>query len=271
MNGLTEVIEAAEKYQALMAFDCCVMICDSNGMIVKFSSAKTFDMGVREGMPVAAGGSLDQCLKTKQKVNVVLKKELYGVAIKAIAIPIIEDNKLVGAMATGTSLETQQALHEAAQTIAATAEQLTATSEELAATASSLSQDLGEMRERGERILKDIGKTDEILKFVSNIAANSNLLGLNAAIEAARAGEHGRGFAVVASEIRKMADNSTQAVNDIKAILNNISNDTNVIAKQISDAALLGERQAVATEEISASMQQLASSATEVEKVAQIV
>lgn len=73
-------------------------------------------MGVREGMPITTDGSLDQCLKTKQKVNDVLKKELYGVAIKAIAIPIIEDNKLVGAMATGTSLETQQALHEAAQT-----------------------------------------------------------------------------------------------------------------------------------------------------------
>lgn len=117
----------------------------------------------------------------------------------------------------------------------------------------------------------EIRKTDDILRFVSEVAANSNLLGLNAAIEAARAGEHGRGFAVVAEEIRKMADNSAKAVQDIKAILNSINSDTKIIVEQIISTAQLGERQAAATEEISASMQQLASSASDVEKIAEII
>ena len=271
MSELQSIIQSAQKYQSLMALDCCIMICDTEGTIVKFLPAKTFDMGVKEGDRTARGGSLDQCLKNRKDVHTTLSKELYGVAIKAIATPIWEDGKIVGAMATGTSLETQQMLHESAQTIAATTEEITATTEELAATATHLAQDLDSLKRASVHVLSEIKKTDEILKFVSDVAANSNLLGLNAAIEAARAGEHGRGFAVVAEEIRKMADSSEKSVKDIKKILSSIQHDTDEIVQTVSKTAVNGERQAAAAEEIASSMEQLAVSATKVEKIAEIV
>jgi methyl-accepting chemotaxis protein len=271
MREFQNIIDSAIKYHSLMPLDCCIMICNAEGIIVKFLPAKTFDMGVREGNKAANGGSLNQCLKTQKEIHATLKKELYGVTIKAIATPILEDGRIVGAIATGTSLETQQTLHESAQTIAATTEEITATTEELAATATQLAQDLDTLKMAGESVVSKIKKTDEILQFVSEVAANSNLLGLNAAIEAARAGEHGRGFAVVAEEIRKMADNSAKSVKDIKAILSSIQSDSSGIVHTISQTALLGERQAAAAEQIAASMEQLATSATDVERIAQIV
>lgn len=66
----------------------------------------------------------------------------------------------------------------------------------------------------------------EILQQITRISEQTNLLSLNASIEAARAGEHGKGFAVVSQEIRKLADGSTQAVNNIARLLHEIEEES---------------------------------------------
>lgn len=95
----------------------------------------------------------------------------------------------------------------------------------------------------GERS-KEIGS---IVDTITGIAGQTNLLALNAAIEAARAGEAGRGFAVVAEEVRKLAEQSQQAAQQIAQLITGIQVDTEnaVVSMQEGCAAVVEGAQSV--------------------------
>lgn len=271
MTKLEMAIATAEIYRDLNAFDCSVLIANPEGIIIHYTEAKTFDAKVTIGTP-APGGAIKQCIATKKIVQTFIPEQAYGVRLRSIVRPIFEENgELSGVVGMAISLQTGESLRRATEDIAKTTEAMTATTQEIAVSASDLAEQLVKAKYGTENVLAEINKTDDILRFVSDVAANSNLLGLNAAIEAARAGEHGRGFAVVADEIRKMAVNSAQSVKDIRTILHSIHDQTKSVVDIIANSAELGERQAASTEEIGASMEQLASSTSEIERIASSV
>lgn len=112
-----------------------------------------------------------------------------------------------------------------------------------------------------------IEKTNNIGEFVSainTIAEQTNLLALNAAIEAARAGEAGRGFAVVAEEIRKLADNSKKATEEIENLVEGIMEDADMATGVMKALDVVVEEQANAVENTSKVFTQIAESIDEI-------
>lgn len=88
---------------------------------------------------------------------------------------------------------------------------------------SQMSDKVSDIASQIEKTTESISKMQDVLNVIQQIASQTNLLSLNASIEAARAGESGRGFAVVANNIRDLSENTSKELNNIKAIIEELT------------------------------------------------
>ncbi len=119
---------------------------------------------------------------------------------------------------------------------------------------------VGQLGRRAEEI-------GQVINVINDIADQTNLLALNAAIEAARAGEHGRGFAVVADEVRKLAERTTQATEEVSQSIKAIQTETGSAVERMNQGTGRVQEGVQCAEEAGGSLDSIVESAHDVAEV----
>jgi len=180
---------------------------------------------------------------------------------------------------------TSQQLSQGANEQASSAEEISSSMEEMVANinqntenarqtekiATNTFKSTNEIKEAARQSLISINEIASKINIVNDIAFQTNILALNAAVEAARAGANGKGFAVVAAEIRKLAERSKQAADDIIVLTKNSVDITQNAFKLMDELIPQIEKSAQLVQEIAAASIEQNAGAEQVNNAIQIL
>jgi methyl-accepting chemotaxis protein len=247
MNNLTETMLAStdKRYQENLALYRSILMMLGLSLLVIVVVSVLFGLllsgaivGSVDRLKVFAARIGDGDLTAVLDARIMVQKDEFGDLSRSL-----DDMKEKFSDVIASARDVSRSLKEGSVELSGTAQGLSQGASEQASIAEEVSSSMEEMRGTIQQSADNAGETDKIavksaedamlssaavsdavrmmndiaskITIIEEIARQTNLLALNAAIEAARAGEHGKGFAVVASEVRKLAERSQSAAEEI--------------------------------------------------------
>lgn len=188
--------------------------------------------------------AVDRVLQQAENVKMTIKEIASGAEQSAVAVQTTAESM---EDVTEVAMSVQQEANEQkelASAMVTTLKESETVIQQLVDGVHRVANDSAQSLTAVSRLENHAKEVEQIISLVGEIAEQTNLLALNASIEAARAGEHGHGFAVVAEEVRKLAEESANAVQNITANVQNIQAEVENVVNQINRQVNLATEEA---------------------------
>lgn len=252
----------------------CIFMTDLKVFARKIPS-ENFDIpDIHVGDQIVQGTTTHRAIADQKPVIEEIDPQRYGVPIMLMCNPIFDEddpNQVVAVFGIAIPRQNALDLRQMANNLNNGLGEMSAVIQQMAASAMEVSNNEKELNENIGDIFVMSEQINDVLSLIKQIADQTKMLGLNASIEAARAGDAGRGFGVVAEEIRKLSDESRNTASKIQAFTDNIKNKVDETQKNSEITLNLIQEQAAASQELTASVEELNSMSTQLERIAQQV
>ncbi|URZ04147.1 Putative sensory transducer protein YfmS [Clostridium felsineum] len=267
---LEELIKILPLFKAYLGQDIAIAISDRNNYLAILQGDKTkIPYNIGDSM-VELGHKelLDEVLRKRAAVVKIIPKKIGKITVKSVVSPIIGANgNVVGFCSIVQSVEKLSEIEGASEELTASIEETNASIQEIAAGAKELDGMVAAIGSSATAAEQSVLEGKKAIELIQGIAAQSNLLGLNAAIEAARAGNDGRGFSVVAEEMRKLASQSKETSEEVSRALMKINKTVSEVLKDVKEVKQISNSQYTSTNEISKTIDIIANRATDLVKL----
>lgn len=244
------------------------------------AEAPAFELARRLGIETTT--NTEQLVRRKD-VQVIFEVTGRAEVMQSIIAAKHPSTQVVGAEAANVLMEIIESRNSLMEAMAAKANELQSLADSVAQAGASIGQSITELATSSSQLAASgqnlsaaasqtevsLGEVEEVLGFIRQVANKTRMIGLNAAIEAARVGEAGKGFAVVASEVRKLAQTSNESAENISRSLSQTLSSVKEILQGVVTAHEFAEKQADASNQVNASLQQLTAMVNQLSSIAQ--